>query len=56
MSDILYIAIQGVILICYASWIFYRIGYQRGKNAVWDIYLNNIVDQKIPFKSWKDIK
>lgn len=56
MSDITYLAIQSVILICYASWVFYRIGYQKGKNAVLDVYLNNVVEQKTPFKSWKDIK
>ena len=56
MSNELYIILQSVILICYASWIAYRVGYSKGKNAVLDIYLNNIVEQKIPFKSWKEIK
>jgi hypothetical protein len=33
MSDITYIALQGLILICYASWIFYRIGYGHGQQS-----------------------
>ena len=56
MSDITYIFLQMLVLLCYASWIAYRVGYSKGKNAVLDIYLNNIVEQKIPFKSWKEIK
>ena len=30
MSNITYIFIQMIVLICYASWIFYRIGYNKG--------------------------
>ena len=33
MSDLLYVAIQGVILICYASWIFYRVGFSQGRQS-----------------------
>ena len=48
MSDITYFAIQGVILICYASWIAYRVGYSKGEQSVW---------RKINvFKTWKEIK
>ena len=31
MSDITYLAIQAVILICYAAWVAYRVGKSRGK-------------------------
>lgn len=30
MSDITYMFIQMIVLICYASWIFYRVGYNKG--------------------------
>jgi hypothetical protein len=34
MSDLLYLAIQAVVLICYASYIAYRVGYQKGRDAI----------------------
>jgi hypothetical protein len=30
MSDITYMFIQLIVLVCYASWVFYRIGYNKG--------------------------
>ncbi len=30
MSDITYIFMQLIVLVCYASWVFYRIGYSKG--------------------------
>jgi hypothetical protein len=30
MSDITYMFIQMIVLICYASWVFYRVGYNKG--------------------------
>jgi hypothetical protein len=33
MSDITYLALQGLILICYASWIFYRVGHGHGRQS-----------------------
>ena len=56
MSDITYIFLQMIILVAYASWVAYRVGYSKGKNAVLDVYINNVVKQKTPFKSWKEIK
>lgn len=56
MSEITYILLQTIVLVAYASWVAYRVGYGKGKNAVLDIYLNNVVKQKTPFKSWKEIK
>jgi hypothetical protein len=48
MSDITYIFLQMLILICYASWIAYRVGYSRGEQKVWAKV--NV------FKTWKEIK
>lgn len=56
MSELTYFAIQFVILLAYGCWVAYRVGYSRGKNAVLDVYINNVVEQKTPFKSWKEIK
>ena len=33
MSDITYVMIQLVVLVCYASWVFYNVGYQKGRTA-----------------------
>lgn len=33
MSILTYVSIQAVILICYSSWIFYRVGYGHGQRA-----------------------
>ena len=30
MSDITYIFLQMLVLLCYGSWIAYRVGYQKG--------------------------
>jgi hypothetical protein len=49
MSDLLYLAIQSVILICYASWIAYRVGFSKGQATI--VSKNTNV-----FKSWKEIK
>ena len=48
MSDITYLAIQAVILICYASWIAYRVGFSKGRQSR--------EDELNPFTSWKEIK
>lgn len=41
MSDITYLAIQGLVLICYASWIFYRVGYSKGyRKCEYDMEFN----------------
>jgi hypothetical protein len=40
MSDITYLAIQGAILICYASWIAYRVGFSKGQQHM-EIRLND---------------
>jgi hypothetical protein len=34
MSDITYLAIQAVILICYGSWIAYRVGKIHGRREM----------------------
>lgn len=31
MSDITYVMIQLVVLVSYASWVFYNVGYQKGR-------------------------
>jgi hypothetical protein len=31
MSDVTYLMIQLVVLVCYASWVFYNVGYQKGR-------------------------
>jgi hypothetical protein len=56
MSDITYLFLQMLLLLAYGCYVAYRVGYSKGKNAVLDIYLNNIVEQKTPFKSWKEVK
>ena len=33
MSNITYIFIQMIVLICYASWIFYRVGFSQGRQS-----------------------
>ena len=48
MSDITYIFVQMLILICYASWIAYRVGFSNGRQSR--------EDELNPFKSWKEIK
>ena len=48
MSDITYIFLQMLILICYASWIAYRVGFSNGRQSR--------EDELNPFKSWKEIK
>ena len=61
MSDITYLALQAVILICYASWIAYRVGKTHGHR---DLETNLLTDRKVAehylklktFKAWKDIK
>jgi hypothetical protein len=40
MSDITYLAIQAIILICYASWIAYRVGFSRGQQ-----YMEKIINE-----------
>ena len=48
MSDITYIFLQMLILICYASWIAYRVGYSKVEQSVWR--------KMNVFKTWKEIK
>jgi hypothetical protein len=31
MSDITYVMVQLVVLVCYASWVFYNVGLQKGR-------------------------
>lgn len=33
MSDVTYLMLQLVVLVCYASWVFYNVGYQKGRSA-----------------------
>ena len=44
MSDITYLAIQGAILICYASWIFYRVGFSKGQQYMEKLLNENKTD------------
>jgi hypothetical protein len=56
MSNELYLILQSVILICYASWVAYRVGKSRGERNLMDIIEGNRKKQNTPFKLWKDIK
>ena len=49
MSNELYLILQSVIIICYASWVAYRVGKSKGKEE--QARYNHII-----FKSWKDTK
>lgn len=33
MSDVTYLMIQLVVLVSYASWVFYNVGFQKGRKA-----------------------
>ena len=41
MSIELYLILQAVILICYASWIAYRVGRSHGERDVYEIVQAN---------------
>jgi hypothetical protein len=49
MSDITYIFLQMLVLLCYGSWIAYRVGFSKGQATI--VSKNTNV-----FKSWKEIK
>lgn len=55
MSNELYLILQSVILICYASWVAYRIGKSHGEQDIMKIIEGNRKRTGI-FKSWKDTK
>ena len=46
MSDITYIFVQMLVLLCYGSWIAYRVGYQKGSQTTLEYFNTKVAINK----------
>jgi hypothetical protein len=46
MSDITYIFLQMLVLLCYGSWIAYRVGYQKGSQTTLEYFNTKVAINK----------